>query len=154
MQAADEPSWLALVDIDRFKAINDGYGHLFGDEVLLLVSRLMQRTFRGADYLFRFGGEEFVIMLEHASQEGARIALERLRQAVELYEFPQVGRVTISIGNTQITEQDVPTTCIQRADAALYYAKEHGRNCVWNFEHLVSIGELVAPALSADVELF
>jgi len=154
LQATDEPSWLALVDIDRFKAINDGYGHLFGDEVLLLVSRLMQRTFRGADYLFRFGGEEFVIMLEHASPEGARIALERLRQAVELYEFPQVGRVTISIGNTQVTEQDVPTTCIQRADAALYYAKQHGRNCVWNFEHLVANGELVVTALSADVELF
>ena len=99
-QPADqlEPSWLALIDIDHFKSINDCYGHMFGDEVLLLVSQLMRRSFRGADQLFRFGGEEFVVMLEHATEPGAHIAFERLRAAIEEYSFPQVGRVTISVG--------------------------------------------------------
>jgi len=78
-----EPGWLALVDIDHFKSVNDSFGHLFGDEVLLLISGLMRRSFRGADQLFRFGGEEFVVILEHASEAGALLALERLRNAIE-----------------------------------------------------------------------
>src|SRR6202011_3687326 len=100
--AAWEPSWLALIDIDRFKSINDGYGHLFGDEVLLLVSQLMKRSFRGADQLFRFGGEEFVVLLDRASEPGAQIVLERLRTTIGEHEFPQVGQVTISVGYTRI----------------------------------------------------
>ena len=151
---AGESSWLALLDIDKFKSINDTYGHLFGDEVLLLLSRLMNGNFRGADKLFRFGGEEFVIILDAASENGASIAFERLRTAVEKYEFPQVGRVTISMGSTRITDRDTPTTCIHRADAALYYAKQHGRNNLRDFENLVATGELVASNVDTDVELF
>jgi diguanylate cyclase (GGDEF)-like protein len=152
--AAREPSWLALIDIDHFKAINDGYGHLFGDEVLLLVSRLMQRAIRGADQLFRFGGEEFIIVLDHASESGAGVVFERLRAAIEEYEFPQVGRVTVSMGYTRIDSADVPTLCVERADAALYYAKGHGRNNVRNCEILLAAGEIVARRDGADVELF
>src|SRR5581483_2486671 len=125
-----DPSWLALIDIDHFKSINDGYGHLFGDEVLLLVSRLMRRSLRGADHLFRFGGEEFVVVLDRASESGVQIVFERLRAAVEQHKFPQVGRVTISIGYTRINPRDISTTCVERADGALYYAKSHGRNNV------------------------
>ena len=149
-----EPSWLALVDIDHFKAINDGYGHLFGDEVLLLISRLMQRSFRGADQLFRFGGEEFIVILEHASEAGALIALERLRAAIEKYQFPQVGCVTVSIGYTRIKAQDVATLCLARADAALYYAKSHGRNNVRNCEQLQAAGELNHELKCGTVDLF
>ena len=145
---------LALVDIDRFKTINDTYGHLFGDEVLLLLTRLMTSTFRGADKLFRFGGEECVIILDAASENGAFIAFERLRTAVEAFEFPQIGRLTISMGSTRIGARDTPTTCVHRADAALYYAKQHGRNHLRDFESLVSTGELVAPAVDTDVEMF
>jgi Diguanylate cyclase, GGDEF domain len=93
-----EPSWLGLVDIDKFKCINDNYGHLFGDEVLLLVSQLMKKSFRGTDQLFRFGGEEFVIVLDHATTEGVEVAFDRLRETIAAFEFPQVGRVTISLG--------------------------------------------------------
>jgi diguanylate cyclase (GGDEF)-like protein len=149
-----EPSWLALIDIDHFKLINDGYGHLFGDEVLLLVSGLMKRSFRGADQLFRFGGEEFVVLLEHASEPGAQIAFERLRSSIEEYAFPQVGRVTVSVGYTRVNPQDVPTLCVERADAALYYAKTHGRNNVRSCEALIDAGELFTKSQAGDVELF
>jgi len=149
-----EPSWLALVDIDHFKSINDGYGHLFGDEILLLVSQLMRHAFRGADQLFRFGGEEFVIMLEHASEPGAQVAFERLRATIEEYAFPQIGRVTISVGYTLISPTDVPALCVERADAALYYAKNHGRNNVRSCEALVAAGEINSRFKVGEVELF
>jgi diguanylate cyclase (GGDEF)-like protein len=152
---AREPSWLALIDVDYFKSINDGYGHLFGDEVLLLVSRLMRRSLRGADHLFRFGGEEFVVVLDRASQPGVEIVCERLRAAVEQHRFPQVGGVTISVGYTRINPRDISTTCIERADAALYYAKSHGRNNVRSWEALQAAGEVITRAgAGGDIELF
>ncbi|MDP8984445.1 MAG: sensor domain-containing diguanylate cyclase [Pseudomonadota bacterium] len=149
-----EPSWLGLIDIDKFKAINDTYGHLFGDEVLLLVAQIMRRSFRGADQIFRFGGEEFVIVLDHASNAGAEIAFDRLRATIEEFTFPQVGRVTISLGYSEIFPKDDPTTCVERADAALYYAKHHGRNNIRNYEALVRAGELVAKSEGEEAELF
>jgi len=152
--AQEESSWLALIDVDHFKSVNDGYGHLFGDEVLLLVSRLMKRSFRGADQLFRFGGEEFVVVLERTNEQGAAIALERLRSAVAEYTFPQVGNVTISAGFTRIALSDVSTTCVERADEALYYAKNHGRNSVQNWEALEASGKIAAKSSHGDVELF
>jgi len=152
--AAWEPSWLAIIDIDHFKAINDGYGHLFGDEVLLLVSQLMKHSFRGADHLFRFGGEEFVVVLEHASDSGARIVLERLREKIAKHNFPQVGHLTVSIGYTLIDRGDISTTCVGRADAALYYAKGHGRNNVQNCESLIAEGKIASERDAGDIELF
>ena len=152
--AQQESSWLALVDVDHFKAVNDGYGHLFGDEVLLLVSRLMKRSFRGADQLFRFGGEEFLVVLERTNEQGATIALERLRSAVAEYPFPQIGKVTVSAGFTRIVPSDVSTTCVERADEALYYAKKHGRNRVQNWEALEASGEVADKSSLGDVELF
>jgi len=130
-------SWLGMLDIDHFKTINDRYGHLFGDEVLLRVSQIMKRTFRGTDRLFRFGGEEFVVILENSEPAGAAIAFNRLREAVEVHAFPQALRVTVSLGYTRIAEGDVPMTCIERADAALYSAKRRGRNNVQHDEALV-----------------
>lgn len=153
-RSAKEPSWLGLVDIDKFKCINDNYGHLFGDEVLLLVSQLMKTCFRGTDQLFRFGGEEFVIVLDHATTEGVEIAFDRLRQTIATFQFPQVGRVTISLGYSQIYPTDSPSSCVERADAALYYAKHHGRNNIRSYETLVAAGELSAKDGGGNVELF
>jgi diguanylate cyclase (GGDEF)-like protein len=154
-RSAEEPSWLGIVDVDKFKSINDNFGHLFGDEVLLLVARLLKQAFRGADQLFRFGGEEFIIVLDRATTPGAQIAFNRARTMVEEYRFPQVGRVTISLGFTRIDPQDAAGTCIERADAALYYAKNHGRNNVQSYEMLVEAGELKAKQSGVtDVELF
>jgi len=149
------PCWFAIADIDRFKSINDRYGHLFGDDVLLLVARLMRQAFRGADQLFRFGGEEFVVVLETVQRENAEAALERFRRRVAEHLFPQVGQVTISIGYTQIGGSDPAVNCFDRADAALYYAKEHGRNQLRCYETLIANGELEKRDESlANIELF
>jgi diguanylate cyclase (GGDEF)-like protein len=153
--SAEQPaSWLGLLDIDRFKSINDTYGHVMGDEVLLLVSQVMQRTVRGGDQLFRFGGEEFVVVLEDTHAAGADIAFERIRAAIENHRFPQVGKVTASLGFTTIRRQEAPAICIERADAALYFIKRNGRNAVRCFERLVESGALTVKDNSGDVELF
>lgn len=150
-----EHHWLAVVDIDHFKNINDRFGHLYGDEVLILLSRLMMRCFRMEDRLFRFGGEEFVIVLSPCTAAGAAMVLERFRTAIEKFEFPQVGRVTVSLGYTRLRLDDVPSVAVGRADAALYYAKRNGRNRVCSFDHLAAAGAIkVAEAVASDVTIF
>ncbi|MFT4173874.1 MAG: GGDEF domain-containing protein [Rhodocyclaceae bacterium] len=134
------PCWLGVVDIDRFKRINDNFGHLFGDEVLLRVAELMKKSFRTSDKLFRFGGEEFVILLRHVSPQNAREVLDRFRIAVEAHEFPQVGQVTCSMGYVQINPQLTPAELLGKADAALYFSKGHGRNQINQYEQLVDQG--------------
>lgn len=91
---------LAMLDIDHFKKVNDTYGHLFGDEVLLHFSQLIKRNFRFKDIPFRFGGEEFIVLLEIKDGDHTITPLERFRKAVESYRFPGVGHVTVSIGHT------------------------------------------------------
>ena len=125
------------------------------DEVLLLLSRLMRTCFRFHDRLYRFGGEEFVALIRCESEDDAHQAFERLRQACEQYAFPQVGRVTLSIGFTRIRNQDSPAAAFERADKAVYHAKHHGRNQVHSHERLVEEGHLADEhASSGDVDLF
>lgn len=139
---ASRPCWLGVVDIDHFKRINDGFGHLFGDEVLLLLANLMRRSFRGGDKLFRFGGEEFVVMLRNVSEEDVGPALERFRSTVAEWDFPQVGKVTCSVGYARVDPSRSPAELLGRADEALYYAKDHGRNQVRCYDELVKLGQL------------
>ncbi|MBP6712005.1 MAG: GGDEF domain-containing protein [Propionivibrio sp.] len=139
------PAWLCVVDIDHFKRVNDSFGHLFGDEVLLRMGELMRKTFRGGDRLFRFGGEEFVVILNAANEKLAALSFNRFRTSVENHEFPQVGKVTCSIGFTAVSDMDVPTDVVGRADEALYFAKEHGRNQVCCYEQLVAEGAIEKP---------
>ena len=147
--------WLAVCDIDHFKRVNDEFGHLIGDEVLIMLAQVMQQSFRFDDQLFRFGGEEFVALLQPASQENAHATFERFRADVEAENFSRVGRISISIGYSELRPNDTPTDVIDRADEALYYAKRHGRNQVACFETLVSRGELPERAApNGDVELF
>ncbi len=148
--------WLAVLDIDHFKRINDNFGHLYGDEVLLLMANLMRRSFRRSDLLFRYGGEEFVIVLKIGNDDQARSVLDRFRKAVENHAFPQVGQVTVSIGFTQIMDSEMHSSVIDRADRALYYAKGNGRNQIQNYEQLIEAGLLDAPQgqPGSDVELF
>jgi len=149
------PKCLAMVDLDRFKEVNDRYGHLYGDEVLVHFVRLMTRSFRHHDYLFRFGGEEFVVIVNNAALENALGVLERFRSAVELYVFPQIGQKTASIGVIQMSGSELPSTMLDKADKALYYAKQNGRNRVCAYEHLVAAGKLEEnPIAQGDVELF
>lgn len=134
--------WLGLVDIDHFKHINDQYGHLYGDEVLVILSHIMQATFRKGDKLFRYGGEEFIVVLKVPNKEGAATALERFRRTVQAYEFPHPEQVTVSIGYVKISGNEFPLTVVSRADQALYYAKEHGRNRLDCYEDLAAQGKL------------
>lgn len=149
-----DTQWLAVVDIDHFKLVNDRFGHVYGDEVLILVANLLRSSFRTNDRIFRFGGEEFVVLLRSAELEQARSIFSRFRQNIEAYEFPQVGRVTVSVGFTD-TSQGAPVEILGHADQALYYAKQHGRNQVCFYEELMSGGALhVADVAHMDVELF
>ena len=123
---------LAIIDIDFFKKINDTYGHLCGDYVLKEVAYLILDNFRKTDLVFRYGGEEFVVILTETNLESAKIPMERLRQKIENYPFTYSGnkvKVTVSAG--------VSCNCIEstdefldNADKALYKAKETGRNRV------------------------
>jgi diguanylate cyclase (GGDEF)-like protein len=146
--------WLAVIDIDHFKRVNDSFGHLIGDEVLLLLSRVMRNCFRADDGLYRFGGEEFVVLMRCHGEASAALALERLRAAVERYRFPQVGQITISIGFTGVQAGDAPSAAFERADKAVYHAKNHGRNQVCSHGELVSRGLLDDASKVGDVELF
>ncbi len=143
---ASESYWLAVLDIDFFKRVNDNYGHLIGDEVLLLMARLMRANFRFHDQLYRFGGEEFVILMRCADQADAAGALERFRRTVEANAFPQVGTITVSMGFTALRADDTPGGAFDRADKAVYFAKENGRNQVRSYEQLVAAGALVEDA--------
>lgn len=146
--------WLAVVDIDHFKKINDTFGHIYGDEVLLLLAQKMKAGFRRNDLLFRFGGEEFVIILEPIEGKMVGKVLERFRKTVDEFSFPQVGNVTVSIGYSRIGKNDFPMAILENADKALYYAKKNGRNCVHCYEDLVEKGFLEAAKVTDDVELF
>ncbi|CAK0769908.1 Diguanylate cyclase (GGDEF) domain [Gammaproteobacteria bacterium] len=121
-------NWMAVVDIDHFKRINDRFGHLYGDEVLLLLARLMTAHFRHTDLLFRLGGEEFVIIVVCTDAEGCHQALERFRLAVSQFAFPTVGQVTVSIGCVELHPHELPSTLFDQADQALYAAKQNGRD--------------------------
>jgi len=147
-------AWLGVVDIDHFKRVNDSFGHLIGDEVLLLLSRLMRGTFRHHDLLFRFGGEEFVVLMRCACAADARAALERLRIAVERHVFARVGHISISIGVAEVRADDAPTACFERADKAVYFAKQNGRNRLCDYDELIARGLLADESRSGDVELF
>ncbi|WP_158592290.1 GGDEF domain-containing protein [Noviherbaspirillum sedimenti] len=145
---------LAVLDIDHFKRVNDTYGHLMGDEVLLHFSQCMNETFREYDLLFRVGGEEFVVVLRNVDAERAQTVMERFRKVVETHYFPQVGQVTASIGVTFIGPHDLPGMVMDRADQALYFVKEHGRNQVAFYEQLVAQGKLLPKQVESDIELF
>jgi len=147
--------WMAVMDIDHFKRINDTFGHIYGDEVLVMLTQIMRNCLREDDLLFRFGGEEFVVILNLENRDCARSTLERLRNRVADHTFPQVGKVTISIGAVQISGTAFPSELFGQADQALYYAKSHGRNRLCFFEELLEIGEIqsVTPK-EGDIELF
>jgi len=150
----DASAWLAILDIDHFKRVNDTYGHVYGDEVLLSFSQKLKASFRSSDLLFRFGGEEFVVILEPITGTNAANTFERFRKIIASHPFPLVGHVTVSIGFARITEDDYPPTILEYADKALYYAKEHGRNRLCSYESLVAQGALAAEDQSGSVELF
>jgi len=145
--------WLAVIDIDHFKKVNDRFGHLYGDEVLILVANLLRSSFRAQDRVFRFGGEEFVVLLRSVTLADARRIFERFRSNIEQHEFPQVGKVTVSIGFASITNE-TPVVILGHADQALYYAKANGRNQVCYYDELIQKGILQSGESHESAEFF
>lgn len=154
-QAVTSNLCLSLIDIDHFKDVNDKLGHLFGDEVLVHLSQLMNKSFRSYDLLCRYGGEEFAIMLWGTTLQSAITILERFRERVQDYQIPQVGHITLSMGVVEVKHDELLTNVFDMADKALYYAKQHGRNQIQSYEYLLANGQL-HPGVpdTGDVELF
>jgi diguanylate cyclase (GGDEF)-like protein len=152
--AAALQRWLGLIDIDHFKRVNDGFGHLIGDEMLLLVAGLLRSSFRHGDCLYRFGGEEFVVLLHAGDRSQAAVAFERFRMNMAQHCFPQVGHATASVGFTALWPNDSPAGAFERADRAVYHAKDHGRNQVHCYEDLLEGGALEAVVHVGEIELF
>ena len=129
---------LAILDIDFFKKVNDNFGHQYGDYVLRTVADLMKSAFRKTDLLYRYGGEELIMIMPETNIEGAIIPVQRLRRMVEDYDFEYNGvktKVTVSIGLTMnYQELNSPAEILKSADEALYKAKESGRNRVVLYE--------------------
>lgn len=128
------PASLFIFDLDNFKAINDTYGHQAGDRVLVKISAAIQDRLRDSDKLFRYGGEEFAVLLTQTNQEDALTLAEELRVIVELQDYGIDRPVTISGGVSNAIDSDKVTTWIERCDQALYKAKSSGRNKVLTAE--------------------
>jgi len=127
---------LMLTDIDHFKAFNDNFGHLTGDQVLRLVAMAVKHNVKGKDTAARYGGEEFAVVLPNTALRAAVTVAEHIRRAVMAKELmkrstgEQLGRITISIGVAALRKGDSGQSLIERADICLYAAKRHGRNRV------------------------
>lgn len=124
---------LLIIDIDHFKRVNDTHGHSAGDTVLKSMANCIKETMRTSDMLFRYGGEEFALLLSGTDIEGARQVGERIRNAVQTYPFVFDGKdldMSVSIGVASLGRRDSASRLFDRADAALYQAKKGGRNQV------------------------
>jgi diguanylate cyclase (GGDEF)-like protein len=139
-RSSNDRFWLGIFDIDNFKRVNDTFGHVYGDEILILIGRLMQDVFRAVDLKFRFGGEEFIVVIRAESPESAYAIFERFRKSVEEYRFPQTGTITVSIGIVEITGEESTSVFVGSADKALYYAKNNGKNMTCIYSELVEKG--------------
>jgi diguanylate cyclase len=134
---SEQPFVLALLDIDDFKSVNDRYGHLVGDRVLLAAARTLSSQVRAEDLVARYGGEEFAILMAGGSLKQAEPRLREILRSVatSVYEFEHEGRTehlsyTLSAGAAESAAADTPDTIIKRADDGLYDAKHRGKNCV------------------------
>jgi diguanylate cyclase len=122
---------LLILDIDDFKNVNDQYGHISGDKILIFIANLLRKTLRDGDKLFRYGGEEFIIILNRIETKTARLIAGRIIDLInqnKLFYKGKALKVTLSIGLTKYVEGDTPETLISRADNALYESKHNGKN--------------------------
>jgi len=126
-----QPLSLLMLDIDHFKRINDNHGHSAGDEVLKAVAAAIKSQLRNVDMVFRFGGEEFLILLSNTGRESAALVGERLRFATQAKEYLADGKsveLTVSLGCSTLLPGESAESLLRRADSALYVAKREGRN--------------------------
>jgi len=130
MQRSQSPFSIILMDVDHFKKVNDSYGHSTGDEVLVKIAATMKKTIRETDLVARLGGEEFVVLLPDTSEDAVIVA-EKIKTAIADFDHPKAGQVTISAGvaTSQLEDAD-GEVALNKADKAMYQAKESGRNNV------------------------
>lgn len=141
------PLSMIVIDIDLFKSINDAYGHAIGDDVIKNLTTVINKVIRKSDMLFRFGGEEFVVLLSNTEREGALLLAERIRQGVEQTSVRTQQRVipiTVSLGVASFCPNaDTAQSLFEKADKALYKAKADGRNCVRTLSAAPALAEIV-----------
>ncbi len=142
MRASDDanqsrdPLGLLMIDIDKFKRVNDTYGHLIGDKVIRFIAKQLSNNLKGKDIVARIGGEEYAILLPNTQLDNARILAESIRTTIERSRLKRtdtsqpIGGITVSIGVTSFKHGEVTDDFIQRADQALYQSKNNGRNRV------------------------
>jgi diguanylate cyclase (GGDEF)-like protein len=121
---------LILIDVDNFKEVNDTYGHVAGDRVLSDMGRILQSILRREDAACRYGGEEFAILIQYATQKQVVQAAEKIRSHVERHSFGELPRITVSVGCCTYQLDESATSFINRVDLALYEAKRNGKNRV------------------------
>lgn len=122
---------MIMYDIDKFKQINDTYGHNVGDDVLVEISQLIKSLLRESDYIFKIGGEEFIVLLPQTQIDKANLVSEKIRNSVENnLNTIENKKITISIGVTQVKEDDTEDLIFKRVDEALYQSKNNGKNRV------------------------
>jgi diguanylate cyclase (GGDEF)-like protein len=146
--------WLGTVSVDHFGQINDKHGHLIAEEVLLLVARIMNNTFRTYDRIYRLGGDQFAVLMHCPDEALVLAAFERLRANMEKFNFPQVGHITACAGFTRVTAEDSPDTTLERAEHAVDHAQRDGRNKVFSHGDLVRKGVLGDEPKVGAVDLF
>ncbi|WP_115717937.1 GGDEF domain-containing protein [Gallaecimonas mangrovi] len=133
LQRFGHPLWLAILDVDHFKEVNDQFGHSAGDKTLRVIASTIRRCLRDTDFIARFGGEEFVILFPELKAEDIQRPLQKIREAVRSIPFKfkeEDVRVTVSIGATEVHASEQPMVAFERADKALYQAKHNGRDQV------------------------
>ena len=145
---------MAIVDLDHFKLVNDRFGHRYGDEVLLLFAQSMKKTLRNSDYIFRYGGEEFLIILNDTDSRQAFTILNRLREEAENFDYPRIGSITISIGYAPMEKKLGISSIIDMADSALYFSKDNGRNQINNYYDLRKQGLIVNQPTDRLINIF
>ena len=126
---------LLLLDIDDFKVVNDTYGHIAGDKILIFIANILRKTLRTGDKVFRYGGEEFVIILNRTNNNACQEITGRILKLISSNQLIYKGEslnVTMSIGGTILLENDTPDILIARADKALYKAKGNGKNQMYS----------------------
>jgi diguanylate cyclase (GGDEF)-like protein len=141
--------FFCLFDVDHLRGVNDIHGMVMGDEILLHLARILENAFRSSGEVYRYGGEEFAILMEAQTAADAMTVCNEIRKKIEQYRFPGVGTVTASTGFTAIRADDDIYGIFDRAERAMNYAKGNGRNQVQSFEDLITAGLIGAPQSTA-----
>ena len=124
---------LLMIDVDHFKRVNDGYGHLVGDQTLCLIAEMLRQSSRMVDFVARFGGEEFLVILPNTTMEGAVCVAEKIRANIASMKPQKFDHISVSIGvATASCAENTEAEAVQQADRCLYQAKLKGRNRVEN----------------------